>query len=69
MQVVASDDEDEEIDSAGTELLDNLTFITSKGVIGGVEDKTDWETGIHGGKLGWRGVEGRPHRHHQDCQS
>ena len=34
MQVVASDDDDEEIDMAGTELLDNLTFITSKGVMG-----------------------------------
>ena len=48
MQVVASDDEDEEIDMAGTELLDNLTFITSKGVMGGVEGKPDWVTGIQG---------------------
>ena len=37
MQVVASDDKDEEIDMAGTELLDNLTFINSKGAMGGVE--------------------------------
>ena len=51
MQVVASDDEDEEIDMAGTELLDNLTFINSKGVMGGVEGKPDWVTGIQG--EGW----------------
>ena len=31
---------------AGTELLDNLTFINSKGVMGGVEGKPDWVTGI-----------------------
>ena len=55
MQVVASDDEDEEIDSAGTELLDNLTLITSKGVMGGVEGKPDWVTGIQG--EGWAGEE------------
>ena len=41
-----SDDEDEEIDMAGIELPDNLTFINSKGVMGGVEGKTDWVTGI-----------------------
>ena len=51
MQVVASDDEDEEIDMAATELLDNLTFITSKGVMGGVEGKPDWVTGIQGESL------------------
>ena len=50
MQVVASEDEDEEIDMAGTELLDNLTFINSKGVMGGVEGKPDWVTGIQGEK-------------------
>ena len=52
MQVVASDDDDEEIDMAGTELLDNLTFITSKGVMGGVEGKQDWVTGIQGESWG-----------------
>ena len=52
MQVVASDDEDEEIDMAGTELLDNLTFITSKGVMGGVEGKPDLVTGIQGESWG-----------------
>ena len=46
MQVAANDDEDEEIDKAGTELLDNLTIINSKGVMGGVEGKPDWVTGI-----------------------
>ena len=55
MQVVASDDEDEEIDMAGTELLDNLTFITSKGVMGGVEGKPDLVTGIQGES--WAGEE------------
>ena len=55
MQVVASDDEDEEIDMAGTELLDNLTFITSKGVMGGVEGKPDWVTGIQ--RESWAGKE------------
>ena len=55
MQVVASDDEDEEIDMAGTELLDNLTFINSEGVMGGVEGKPDWVTGIQG--EGWAGEE------------
>ena len=52
MQVVASDDEDEEIDMTGTELLDNLTFITSKGVMGGVEGKPDLVTGIQGESWG-----------------
>ena len=51
MQVVASDDEDEEIDMAGTELLDNLTFITSKGMMGSIEGKPDWVTGIQGESL------------------
>ena len=51
MQVVASDDDDEEIDMAGTELLGHLTFITSKGVMGDVEDKQDWVTGIQGESL------------------
>ena len=51
MQVVASDDKDEEIDMADTELLDNLTFITSKGVMGGVKGKQDWVTGIQGESL------------------
>ena len=51
MQVVASDDDDEEIDMAGTELLDNLTFITSKGGMGGVQGKPDWVTGIQGESL------------------
>ena len=61
MQVVASDDEDEEIDMAGTELLDNLTFITSKGVMGGVEGKPDWVTGIQGEDWAgeWGGAESR----------
>ena len=35
-----SDDEDE-IDMAGIELPDNLTFINSKGVVGGVEGKVN----------------------------
>ena len=52
MQVVASDDDDEEIDMAGTELLNNLTFITSKGVMGGVEGKPDLVTGIQGESWG-----------------
>ena len=55
MQVAANDDEDEEIDKAGTELLDNLTIINSKGVMGGVEGKPDWVTGIQG--EGWAGEE------------
>ena len=41
-----SDDEEDDIDMAGIELPDNLTFINSKGVVGGVEGKTDWVTGI-----------------------
>ena len=55
MQVVASDDDDEEIDMAGIELLDNLNLINSKGVMGGVEGKPDWVTGIQG--EGWAGEE------------
>ena len=41
-----SDGEEEDIDMAGIELPDNLTFINSKGVMGGVEGKSDWVTGI-----------------------
>merc|ERR1719232_1506388 len=41
-----SDGEEEDIDMAGIELPDNLTFINSRGVLGGVEGKTDWVTGI-----------------------
>ena len=65
MQVVASDDEDEEIDMAGTELLDNLTFITSKGVMGGVEGKQDWVTGIQGESLAGEELRAKETEEHQ----
>ena len=65
MQVVASDDEDEEIDMAGTELLDNLTFITSKGVMGGVEGKPDWVTGIQGESLAGEELRAKETEEHQ----
>ena len=42
----ASEDDEDEIDMAGIELPDNLTFINSRGVTGGVEGKKDWVTGI-----------------------
>ena len=65
MQVVASDDDDEEIDMAGTELLDNLTFITSKGVMGGVEGKPDWVTGIQGESLAGEELRAKETEEHQ----
>ena len=57
MQVVASDDDDEEIDMTGTELLDNLNLINNKGVIVivGFKGKPDWVTGIQGES--WAGEE------------
>ena len=44
-----SEGEEEDIDMTGIELPDNLTFINSKGVLGGVEGKSDWVTGIQVG--------------------
>ena len=65
MQVVASDDEDEEIDMAGTELLGHLTFITSKGVMGDVEGKQDWVTGIQGESLAGEELRAKETEEHQ----